>query len=41
MAPNPGIIDPKAFVDEVFNVRLVNEYLLDTNLRLSTDVSQG
>lgn len=37
----PGIIAPKAFTDELFNDRFPNEYLGDTNLRLSTDVSQG
>lgn len=40
VAPNPGIIAPKDFVDELFNDRFPNEYLGDTNLRLSVDVSQ-
>lgn len=38
---DPGIINPKAFADELFQVRFVNEYLLDTNLRIVTDESQG
>lgn len=37
---DPGIISPKAFVDELFNDRFPNEYLGDTNLRLAVDVSQ-
>ncbi len=38
---NPKIISPQAFIDELFDDRFPNEYLGDTNLRLSTDVSQG
>ncbi|MBQ0065856.1 MAG: mannitol dehydrogenase family protein [Firmicutes bacterium] len=38
---DPKIISPQAFTDELFNDRFPNEYLGDTNLRLSTDVSQG
>lgn len=38
---NPGILSPRAFVDELFNDRFPNEYLGDTNLRLAVDVSQG
>lgn len=38
---NPGILSPQEFVDELFNERFPNEYLGDTNLRLSVDVSQG
>lgn len=41
MAPDPEIINPKAFADELFQLRFVNEYLLDTNIRLCTDESQG
>lgn len=41
MCPDPGIISPEAFADELFHVRFVNEYLLDTNLRIATDESQG
>lgn len=40
VAPNPGILSPQAFVDELFNDRFPNEYLGDTNLRLAVDVSQ-
>lgn len=40
MVPNPGILSPQAFVDELFNDRFPNEYLGDTNLRLAVDVSQ-
>ncbi|HJA55085.1 MAG TPA: mannitol dehydrogenase family protein [Candidatus Bacteroides intestinigallinarum] len=40
VAPNPGILSPKKFVDELFNDRFPNEYLGDTNLRLAVDVSQ-
>ena len=38
---DPLILSPKAFTDELFEDRFVNEYLGDTNLRLATDVSQG
>ena len=41
VCPSPGILDPKAFADELFRVRFVNEYLPDTNLRIVTDESQG
>ena len=40
VVPNPGILSPQAFVDELFNDRFLNEYLGDTNLRLAVDVSQ-
>ena len=40
VAPNPGILSPQAFVDELFEERFPNEYLGDTNLRLAVDVSQ-
>lgn len=40
VVPNPGILSPQAFVDELFNDRFLNEYLGDTNMRLSVDVSQ-
>lgn len=40
VAPDPGILSPRAFVDELFNDRFPNEYLGDTNLRLAVDVSQ-
>ena len=41
MVKDPGILSPQAFVDELFEDRFPNKYLGDTNLRLSTDVSQG
>ena len=40
VVPDPGILSPREFVDELFNVRFPNEYLGDTNLRLAVDVSQ-
>lgn len=40
VVPDPGILSPKAFADEVFR-RFLNVYLGDTNLRLATDASQG
>lgn len=38
---DPGILSPKAFLDECMNDRFPNPYLGDTCLRLSTDSSQG
>ena len=40
VVPDPGILSPKTFADEVFE-RFQNLYLGDTNLRLATDASQG
>ncbi len=40
VVPDPGIISPQKFVDELFDDRFPNEYLGDTNLRLAVDVSQ-
>ncbi len=40
VVPDPGILSPQAFVDELFNDRFPNEYLGDTNMRLAVDVSQ-
>ena len=40
VVPDPGILSPKKFVDELFEERFPNEYLGDTNLRLAVDVSQ-
>lgn len=37
---NPGIIDPKAFIDEVLNVRVPNPFMPDTPQRIATDTSQ-
>lgn len=36
---NPGIIDPKAFIDEVVNERLTNMFLPDMPQRIATDTS--
>ena len=41
VVPDPGILSPKAFLDEVINERFPNPYLGDTTQRLSVDVSQG
>lgn len=41
VVPDPGILSPKAFLDECMNERFPNPYLGDTCLRLSTDSSQG
>lgn len=41
VVPNPGIISPKAFLDECMQERFPNPYLGDTCLRLCTDSSQG
>lgn len=37
---NPGILDPKAFIDEVINVRFPNPFMPDTPQRIATDTSQ-
>lgn len=37
---NPGIIDPKAFIDEVLGVRIPNPFMPDTPQRIATDTSQ-
>ena len=37
---NPGIIDPKAFIDQVLNVRIPNPFMPDTPQRIATDTSQ-
>ncbi len=37
---NPGIIDPKAFIDEVINERFSNSFIIDTPERIATDTSQ-
>lgn len=37
---DPGIIDPKSFVDEVINDRLPNPYMPDSPQRIATDTSQ-
>ncbi len=38
---DPGIISPKAFIDEVINERFPNAYLGDTSQRICVDISQG
>ncbi|WP_160724537.1 mannitol dehydrogenase family protein [Bacillus sp. USDA818B3_A] len=37
---DPGIISPKAFLDEVLNERFSNPYIPDTPQRIATDTSQ-
>lgn len=37
---NPGIVDPKAFIREVVEVRLPNPFVPDTPQRIATDTSQ-
>lgn len=37
---NPGIIDPKAFLQEVLEVRLPNPFIPDMPQRIATDTSQ-
>lgn len=37
---NPGILDPKKFIDEVVNVRIPNPFLPDSPQRITTDTSQ-
>lgn len=37
---NPGIIDPKEFIDTVLNVRFPNPFMPDTPQRIATDTSQ-
>ena len=37
---NPGIISPKAFLDEVIGVRFPNPFMPDTPQRIATDTSQ-
>jgi len=37
---NPGIIDPKAFIDNVVKVRLPNPFMPDTPQRIACDTSQ-
>ncbi|MBQ9065446.1 MAG: mannitol dehydrogenase family protein [Blautia sp.] len=40
VVPDPGILSPEAFLDEVINVRFPNPYLGDTSARIATDISQ-
>ena len=37
---NPGILDPKDFIDTVLNVRFPNPFMPDTPQRIATDTSQ-
>lgn len=37
---DPGIIDPRKFIDEVLNVRVPNPFMPDTPQRIATDTSQ-
>lgn len=37
---NPGVLDPKEFIDAVLNVRLSNPFMPDTPQRIATDTSQ-
>lgn len=37
---NPGIIDPKQFIDTVLNLRFPNPFMPDTPQRIATDTSQ-
>lgn len=37
---NPGILDPKKFIDQVLNVRIPNPFMPDTPQRIATDTSQ-
>ena len=36
---NPGILDPKEFIDTVLNVRVPNPFMPDTPQRIATDTS--
>lgn len=37
---NPGILDPKEFIDTVINIRFPNPFMPDTPQRIATDTSQ-
>lgn len=37
---NPGVIEPKEFIDTVINVRIPNPFMPDTPQRIATDTSQ-
>ncbi len=37
---NPGVLDPKEFIDTVLNVRFPNPFMPDTPQRIATDTSQ-
>ncbi len=40
VAEDPGILSPKAFLDEVMEKRFPNAYLGDTSARIAVDISQ-
>ena len=37
---DPGIIEPKSFIDQVVNIRVPNPFMPDTPQRIATDTSQ-
>lgn len=37
---NPGVLDPRKFIDEVVNVRIPNPFMPDSPWRIATDTSQ-
>ena len=37
---DPGVLDPKEFIDTVINVRIPNPFMPDTPQRIATDTSQ-
>ena len=37
---DPGVIEPKKFIDEVVNVRIPNPFMPDSPQRIATDTSQ-
>ncbi len=37
---NPGVLDPKKFIDEVVNLRIPNPFMPDSPWRIATDTSQ-
>ena len=37
---NPGVLDPKKFIDEVVNIRIPNPFMPDSPWRIATDTSQ-
>ncbi len=37
---NPGVLDPREFIDTVLNVRIPNPFMPDTPQRIATDTSQ-
>ena len=40
VVPDPGILSPREFLDEVLTVRFPNPYLGDTSARIAVDISQ-